>query len=163
MRKNDLITYKMSKAETIKYLRNALIVYPGLRAMIEERNVKVERMARAKYALFEHDKFEEMEQFENVDEYVLSEMKKDKELNELKYQFKMISSFMQDLTKTNAYKLLSYIRLRYFFDMPRKDIINQLHLTEKTYDIIDDFLLDKLYRSVISKGNILKDWSDVDV
>ena len=47
--------------------------------------------------------------------------------------------------------------------MPRKDIINQLHLTEKTYDIIDDFLLDKLYRSVISKGNILKDWSDVDV
>ena len=107
--------------------------------MIEERNVKVERMARAKYALFEHDKFEEMEQFENVDEYVLSEMKKDKELNELKYQFKMISSFMQDLTKTNAYKLLSYIRLRYFFDMPRKDIINQLHLTEKTYDIIDDF------------------------
>jgi hypothetical protein len=75
----------------------------------------------------------------------------------------MISSFMQDLTKTNAYKLLSYIRLRYFFDMPRKDIINQLHLTEKTYDIIDDFLLDKLYRSVIGKGNILKDWSDVDV
>ena len=90
-------------------------------------------------------------------------MKRDKELNELKYQFKMISSFMQDLTKTNAYKLLSYIRLRYFFDMPRKDIINQLHLTEKTYDIIDDFLLDKLYRSVIGKGNILKDWSDVDV
>ena len=104
-----------------------------------------------------------MEQYENVDEYVLSEMKRDKELNELKYQFKMISSFMQDLTKTNAYKLLSYIRLRYFFDMPRKDIINQLHLTEKTYDIIDDFLLDKLYRSVIGKGNILKDWSDVDV
>lgn len=163
MRKNDLITYKMSKEETIKYLRNALIVYPGLRAMIEERNVKVERMARAKYALFEHDKLEEMEQFENVDEYVLSEMKKDKELNELKYQFKMISSFMQDLTKTNAHKLLSYIRLKYFFDMPRRDIINQLHLTEKTYDIIDDFLLDKLYRSVISKGNILKDWSDVDV
>lgn len=135
MRKNDLITYKMSKEETIKYLRNALIVYPGLRAMIEERNVKVERMARAKYALFEHDKLEEMEQFENVDEYVLSEMKKDKELNELKYQFKMISSFMQDLTKTNAHKLLSYIRLKYFFDMPRRDIINQLHLTEKTYDI----------------------------
>ena len=163
MRKNDLITYKMSKEETIKYLRNALIVYPGLRAMIEERNVKVERIARAKYALFEHDKLEEMEQYENVDEYVLSEMKRDKELNELKYQFKMISSFMQDLTKTNAYKFLSYIRLRYFFDMPRKDIINQLHLTEKTYDIIDDFLLDKLYRSVIGKGNILKDWSDVDV
>lgn len=131
--------------------------------MIEERNVKVERVASAKYALFEHNNIEEIDKFDNVDEYVLNEMKKDKELNDLKYQYKMISIFMDELTKTNAYKLLSYIRLRYFFNMPRKDIINQLHLTEKTYDIIDDFLLDKLYRSVISKGNILKDWSDVDV
>ena len=86
MRKNDFIIYKKSKEETIKYLKNALIVYPGLRAMIEERNVKVERMARAKYALFEHDKLEEMEQYENVDEYVLSEMKKDRE-----YTFKAVS------------------------------------------------------------------------
>ena len=82
MRKNDFIIYKKSKEETIKYLKNALIVYPGLRAMIEERNVKVERMARAKYALFEHDKLEEMEQYENVDEYVLSEMKKDFEIDD---------------------------------------------------------------------------------
>lgn len=29
--------------------------------MIEERNVKVERVARAKYALFEHDNIEENE------------------------------------------------------------------------------------------------------
>lgn len=135
----------------------------GLRAMIEERNVKVERVARAKYALFEHDNIEEIDKFDNVDEYVLNEMKKDKELNDLKYQYKMISIFMDELTKTNAYKLLSYIRLRYFFNMPRKDIIKQLNLTEKTYDIIDDFLLEKLYRTVINRGNILKDWSDVDV
>lgn len=131
--------------------------------MIEERNVKVERVARAKYALFEHDNIEEIDKFDNVDEYVLNEMKKDKELNDLKYQYKMISIFMDELTKTNAYKLLSYIRLRYFFNMPRKDIIKQLNLTEKTYDIIDDFLLEKLYRTVINRGNILKDWSDVDV
>jgi len=131
--------------------------------MIEERNVKVERVARAKYALFEHDNIEEIDKFDNVDEYVLNEMKKDKELNDLKYQYKMISIFMDELTKTNAYKLLSYIRLRYFFNMPRKDIINQLNLTEKTYDIIDDFLLEKLYRTVINRGNIFKDWSDVDV
>lgn len=135
----------------------------GLRAMIEERNVKVERVARAKYALFEHDNIEEIDKFENVDEYVLNEMKKDKELNDLKYQYKMISIFMDELTKTNAYKLLSYIRLRYFFNMPRKDIIKQLNLTEKTYDIIDDFLLEKLYRTVINRGNIFRDWSDVDV
>lgn len=135
----------------------------GLRAMIEERNVKVERVARAKYALFEHDNIEEIDKFENVDEYVLNEMKNDKELNDLKYQYKMISIFMDELTKTNAYKLLSYIRLRYFFNMPRKDIINQLNLTEKTYDIIDDFLLEKLYRTVINRGNIFRDWSDVDV
>lgn len=135
----------------------------GLRAMIEERNVKVERVARAKYALFEHDNVEEIDKFDNVDEYVLNEMKKDKELNDLKYQYKMISIFMDELTKTNAYKLLSYIRLRYFFNMPRKDIINQLNLTEKTYDIIDDFLLEKLYRTVINRGNIFRDWSDVDV
>lgn len=131
--------------------------------MIEERNVKVERVARAKYALFENDNIEEIDKFENVDEYVLNEMKKDKELNDLKYQYKMISIFMDELTKTNAYKLLSYIRLRYFFNMPRKDIINQLNLTEKTYDIIDDFLLEKLYRTVINRGNIFRDWSDVDV
>ncbi len=131
--------------------------------MIEERNVKVERVARAKYALFEHDNIEEIDKFENVDEYVLNEMKNDKELNDLKYQYKMISIFMDELTKTNAYKLLSYIRLRYFFNMPRKDIINQLNLTEKTYDIIDDFLLEKLYRTVINRGNIFRDWSDVDV
>lgn len=131
--------------------------------MIEERNVKVERVARAKYALFEHDNIEEIDKFENVDEYVLNEMKKDKELNDLKYQYKMISIFMDELTKTNAYKLLSYIRLRYFFNMPRKDIIKQLNLTEKTYDIIDDFLLEKLYRTVINRGNIFRDWSDVDV
>jgi len=131
--------------------------------MIEERNVKVERVARAKYALFEHDNIEEIDKFDNVDEYVLNEMKKDKELNDLKYQYKMISIFMDELTKTNAYKLLSYIRLRYFFNMPRKDIINQLNLTEKTYDIIDDFLLEKLYRTVINRGNIFRDWSDVDV
>nr|MBP3680646.1 hypothetical protein [Clostridia bacterium] len=135
----------------------------GLRAMIEERNVKVERVARAKYALFEHDNIEEIDKFDNVDEYVLNEMKKDKELNDLKYQYKMISIFMDELTKTNAYKLLSYIRLRYFFNMPRKDIIKQLNLTEKTYDIIDDFLLEKLYRTVINRGNIFRDWSDVDV
>ncbi len=131
--------------------------------MIEERNVKVERVARAKYALFEHDNIEEIDKFDNVDEYVLNEMKKDKELNDLKYQYKMISIFMDELTKTNAYKLLSYIRLRYFFNMPRKDIIKQLNLTEKTYDIIDDFLLEKLYRTVINRGNIFRDWSDVDV
>lgn len=107
--------------------------------MIEERNVKVERVARAKYALFEHDNIEEIDKFENVDEYVLNKMKNDKELNDLKYQYKMISIFMDELTKTNAYKLLSYIRLRYFFNMPRKDIINQLNLTEKTYD------MDRLY------------------
>lgn len=135
----------------------------GLRAMIEEKNVKVERVARAKYALFEHDNIEEIDKFDNVDEYVLNEMKKDKELNDLKYQYKMISIFMDELTKTNAYKLLSYIRLRYFFNMPRKDIIKQLNLTEKTYDIIDDFLLEKLYRTVINRGNIFRDWSDVDV
>lgn len=163
MRKSDLIRYRMFKDETIKYLENSLIVYPELKPMIEERSNKIERMARAKYALFEHDNIEEMEQFENVDEFIISEQKKDKELNELKYQFKMISTFMQDLTKTNAYKLLSYIRLRYFFNMPKNAIINQLHLTEKTYDVINDFLLDKLYRSVISKGNSLKDWSDVNV
>lgn len=131
--------------------------------MIEEKNVKVERVARAKYALFEHDNIEEIDKFDNVDEYVLNEMKKDKELNDLKYQYKMISIFMDELTKTNAYKLLSYIRLRYFFNMPRKDIIKQLNLTEKTYDIIDDFLLEKLYRTVINRGNIFRDWSDVDV
>lgn len=131
--------------------------------MIEERKVKVERMARAKYDLFEHDNLEEMVKFNNADEFVLSEMKKDKELNELKYQFKMINIFIEELTKTNAYKLLSYIRLKYFFDMPRKDIINQLNLTEKTYDIIDDFLLEKLYRTVINRGNIFRDWSDVNV
>ena len=131
--------------------------------MIEERNVKVERIARAKYALFEHDNIEEIDKFDNADEYVLNEMKKDKELNDLKYQYKMISIFMDELTKTNAYKLLSYIRLRYFFNMPRKDIINQLNLTEKTYDIIDDFLLEKLYRTVINRGNIFRDWSDVNV
>lgn len=135
----------------------------GLRAMIEEKNVKVERVARAKYALFEHDNIEEIDKFDNVDEYVLNEMKKDKELNDLKYQYKMISIFMDELTKTNAYKLLSYIRLRYFFNIPRKDIIKQLNLTEKTYDIIDDFLLEKLYRTVINRGNIFRDWSDVDV
>lgn len=55
--------------------------------MIEERKVKVERMARAKYDLFEHDNLEEMVKFSNADEFVLSEMRKDKELNELKYQF----------------------------------------------------------------------------
>lgn len=131
--------------------------------MIEEKNVKMERVARAKYALFEHDNIEEIDKFDNVDEYVLNEMKKDKELNDLKYQYKMISIFMDELTKTNAYKLLSYIRLRYFFNMPRKDIIKQLNLTEKTYDIIDDFLLEKLYRTVINRGNIFRDWSDVDV
>ena len=131
--------------------------------MIEERNVKVERVARAKYALFEHDNIEEIDKFDNVGEYVLNEMKKDKELNDLKYQYKMISIFMDELTKTNAYKLLSYIRLRYFFNMPRKDIIKQLNLTEKTYDIIDGFLLEKLYRTVINRGNIFRDWSDVDV
>ena len=131
--------------------------------MIEEKNVKVERVARAKYALFEHDNIEEIDKFDNVDEYVLNEMKKDKELNDLKYQYKMISIFMDELTKTNAYKLLSYIRLRYFFNIPRKDIIKQLNLTEKTYDIIDDFLLEKLYRTVINRGNIFRDWSDVDV
>lgn len=59
----------------------------GLRAMIKERNVKVERVARAKYALFEHDNIEEIDKFDNVDEYVLNEMKKDKELNDLKYQW----------------------------------------------------------------------------
>ena len=131
--------------------------------MIEEKNVKVERVARAKYALFEHDNIEEIDKFDNVDEYVLNEMKKDKELNDLKYKYKMISIFMDELTKTNAYKLLSYIRLRYFFNIPRKDIIKQLNLTEKTYDIIDDFLLEKLYRTVINRGNIFRDWSDVDV
>ena len=131
--------------------------------MIEEKNVKVERVARAKYALFEHDNIEEIDKFDNVDEYVLNEMKKDKELNDLKYKYKMISIFMDELTKTNAYKLLSYIRLRYFFNIPRKDIIKQLNLTEKTYDIIDDLLLEKLYRTVINRGNIFRDWSDVDV
>lgn len=35
MRKNDLIIYKMSKEETKKYLKNTLIVYPGLKARIE--------------------------------------------------------------------------------------------------------------------------------
>ena len=45
----------------------------------------------------------------------------------------------------------------------RSCIAEKLINEQKTYDIIDDFLLDKLYRSVISKGNILKDWSDVDV
>lgn len=43
MRKNDFISYKMSKQETINYLRNALIVYPRFKSndareeMIKER------------------------------------------------------------------------------------------------------------------------------
>lgn len=41
MRKNDFIIYKMSKEETKKYLKNTLIVYPGLKAMVEERKLKV--------------------------------------------------------------------------------------------------------------------------
>ena len=156
-KKNEYLTYKMTKQRTIEYLKAILNTYSDINSLIRQKTQEIELQARAD---FENNLYEG---YEDVDEYIGTQLLSNKELNELKYQYQIIRIFVNELTKSGNKRILVYLRLKYFLKLSKEDILNQLNLTEENYTSIDEFLLEKFYRSVLKRGNIFKDWRKENV
>ncbi|MBO5005330.1 MAG: hypothetical protein J6D03_08900 [Clostridia bacterium] len=156
-KKNEYMYYKMTKQQTLEYLRNILNTYSDINTLIRRKSKEIELQARADY---KNNKYED---YDDIDEFIGDQILTNKELNKLKYQYQIIRVFINELTKGGNKKILVYLRLKYFLRLDKEDIIAQLNLNEEIYNSFDEFLLEKFYKSVLKRGNIYKDWSKENV